>query len=81
MESRGLATSESRKACVIKFQATAPNKRGAAAPAAPAAGGGATITDHHHHYFDEEAARWKVTLVGKSTLIVPYAKTCEGMVN
>ena len=43
---------------------------------------------HHHHHFDQEALRWReiwgaknaraVTLVGKSALLMPFVKTCEG---
>ena len=74
-----LATSESGKACVIKFQANASNKRTTVGAA------GHTLTDHHH--FEREAALWReiwgaknaraTMLVNKSVLIMPYLKTCE----
>ena len=69
-----LATSESGKACVIKFLAS--NKRRA------------VLLDHRH--FEKEAARWRdiwgaknaraIALVDKSALVMPYIKTCEGRV-
>jgi len=68
-----LATSESGKACVIKFLAS--NKRRA------------VLLDHRH--FEKEAARWRdiwgaknaraIALVDKSALVMPYIKTCEGI--
>lgn len=77
-----MATSEGGKACVIKFQANASHKRGAM-------GAAATQTDHLH--FEKEAARWRtiwgaknaraVILVGRSALVMPYVRTCEGTVD
>jgi len=80
-----LAASEGGEASVIKFQAGSPNRPRTKPPGSAAVG---AKPIHYHHHFDEEAVRWReiwgatrsraVTLVGKSALVMPYVKTCEG---
>ena len=69
-----LATSESGKACVIKFQAESRYRRADVEAASL--------------LLQEEAARWRdiwgaesaraVTLFGKSALVMPFVRTCKG---